>query len=192
MGRRRAGARFVPGCYVFPGGAVDPADRNARPATRLDPRIVGKLAVANSAQRAQALAMAAVRETYEETGLLVGKAATAETADHPAWRPFVDAGLAPALGLLSYVGRAITPTSNRRIRFHARFFRVDEQYVSGVLAGDGELEDLRWVATTDLADLPLVDVTEFMLAEVLDGKRSGQCGKPLHGYRNGVPWIRYL
>ena len=68
MGRRRAGARFVPGCYVFPGGAVDPADRNARPATRLDPRIVGKLAVANSAQRAQALAMAAVRETYEETG----------------------------------------------------------------------------------------------------------------------------
>ena len=153
--------------------------------------MIGKLAVANSPEWAQALAMAAVRETFEETGLMVGKPATLEVGAHPSWRSFAAAGLAPALSALRYVGRAITPAGSR-VRFHARFFRVDEQHVSGALAGDGELEDLRWVNAEDIGKLPLVDVTEFMLGEVFDSKQSARGRTPLHGYRNGVPWIRYF
>ena len=35
MGRRPLSARFMPGVYVFPGGATEPTDRAVRPATDL-------------------------------------------------------------------------------------------------------------------------------------------------------------
>ncbi len=191
MGRRHSRARFVPGCYVFPGGAVDPADYLALPASRLKNAIASKLGVADSARRAQALAMAAIRETFEETGLMVGERTSALGPADPAWRDFVNAGLVPALANLTYVGRAITPTGSR-MRFHARFFAVDGRHAAGELRGDGELDDLRWVSASDISDLPLVDVTEFMLGEVLFPKQYRGSAKPLHGYRNGVPWIRFV
>ena len=77
MGRRHERHSFMPGKFVFPGGAVDEADAQVCPAVDLDSRSLAKLMLRMrgrpSARRARALAMAAVRETFEETGLILGR-----------------------------------------------------------------------------------------------------------------------
>ena len=76
LGRRRLDMVFMPGRYVFPGGRVDPADKQIDVEEDLRPRDLEKLMVAMkgtpSQARARALALAAVRETFEEAGLLIG------------------------------------------------------------------------------------------------------------------------
>src|SRR6185295_8188721 len=76
LGRRRLDMVFMPGRYVFPGGRVDPADRQIPVEEDLAPRDLEKLMVAmkgtRSVVRARSLALAAVRETFEEAGLLIG------------------------------------------------------------------------------------------------------------------------
>jgi 8-oxo-dGTP pyrophosphatase MutT (NUDIX family) len=63
IGRRGKGARFMPGRYVFPGGRVTPEDARAWAGERADPAPAGLLA----------LKRAALRETFEETGLVLGE-----------------------------------------------------------------------------------------------------------------------
>ena len=161
MGRRHADSGFLPGYFVFPGGAVEGADRAVKPASRLDLTHLGAMGVGGSAAAAAALAVAAVRETYEETGVMI--AAPGDVGDAPG-RTFDEMrrrGVAPALGRLVYLGRAITPTYSP-IRFHARFFlaRLRPGHVG--LGGDGELDDLTWVPLSDVASLPTIDITRFM------------------------------
>lgn len=161
MGRRRRAARFTPGVYVFPGGVVEPDDRRARPATALAHDGWG---ACRSPAHARALAMAAVRETAEETGLVLGAPGSVGEAGG-GWDMFRALGVAPALHRLRYIGRAITPAASPW-RYHARFFLVDARHLQGTLGGDGELLDLRWVDTADGPGAGLIDVTEAMLAEV--------------------------
>ena len=75
MGKRHAGHKFLPNKFVFPGGRVDFADCRHPPASDLHPKVADKLLTKMrgrpSAGRARGLAMAAVRETFEETGRLV-------------------------------------------------------------------------------------------------------------------------
>lgn len=162
MGRRRREARFTPGVYVFPGGRVEPDDRRARPATGL---ACGDWGAFRSAAHARALAMAAVRETAEETGLVLGVPGNVG-AGAGGWGIFRALGVAPPLDRLRYVGRAITPTGSPW-RYHARFFMVEARHLRGTLGGDGELLDLRWVDPEARFGAGLIDVTEAMLAEVL-------------------------
>ena len=73
MGKRHDRHVFMPGKFVFPGGRVDPSDRRMPVAVPLDSRAEQKLMLHSrrpNANKAQALALAAVRETFEETGLL--------------------------------------------------------------------------------------------------------------------------
>jgi len=124
LGRRPASSRFAPGMYVFPGGAVQPEDRIANAAGELRASCVARMGVRGDAGRAAALANAAVRETLEETGLMVG--APGDAGDfgeltEPGWRMVRATGLRPALGALTYLGRAATPTG-MPLRFNARFF----------------------------------------------------------------------
>ncbi|MEJ2604524.1 MAG: NUDIX hydrolase [Gammaproteobacteria bacterium] len=161
MGRRRREARFTPGVYVFPGGGMEPEDRTARPASALV--APGRPAFGSPGQ-ATALAMAAVRETAEETGLVLGEPGDVGTAGG-GWALFRALGLAPPLHRLRYVGRAITPTASPH-RYHARFFMVASRYLTGRLGGDGELLDLRWVDAGAAVTHGLIDVTEAMLQEV--------------------------
>src|SRR5216684_3737927 len=70
MGCRDAKHAFMPNRYVFPGGRVDKADAHVPIATPLDRHVKARLLKAATAQRAQALGVAAVRETFEETGLI--------------------------------------------------------------------------------------------------------------------------
>src|SRR3546814_3707989 len=73
MSERIAAHVFVPENYVFPGGRVDRSDAFVQPATPLRPDVLERLSRSATPRRALALAMAAVRETFEETGLVVGR-----------------------------------------------------------------------------------------------------------------------
>jgi len=194
MGRRPPKAVFIPDAFVFPGGKMDASDRKAAAATPLRPEIAGHAAPGDP-NRARALAMAAIRETFEETGLLVAGKGDVGTVADPTWREMRRLGLAPALDKLGYVGRAITP-SDRPLRFHARFFAVRAEHAQGRLRGNGELADLHWVPLSEADRLPLVDVTEFMVGEVRRllalPARERRGLRPLFGYRRGTPHVRYL
>jgi 8-oxo-dGTP pyrophosphatase MutT (NUDIX family) len=193
VGRRPPQARFLPGRYVFPGGAVEPGDSRARPASALNVALVESMAVAGKEMRARSLAMAAVRETFEETGLLLTAPGDVGSVRSPSWSAMRAQGVAPALHHLAYVGRAITPVS-MPIRFHARFFVADAHYTTGSLGGDSELEDLHWCSVKELARLPTMDVQSFMLAHAiatLTDNDSETTGKPLFTQRTGQRVIRY-
>ncbi|TIU16313.1 MAG: NUDIX hydrolase, partial [Mesorhizobium sp.] len=76
MGRRHARHAFMPGKFVFPGGRTDPADSRIPVATALQPEEQARLTAGvgrTSPARARAIALSAIRETYEEAGLLIGQ-----------------------------------------------------------------------------------------------------------------------
>jgi len=163
LGRRSTKHVFMPDWYVFPGGAVDRGDARVPSLLDLHPAVRAKLERACSPARARALAMAAIRETFEETGLIIGK-----RVDHPLttrsehWREFYAAGYVPALDELDFSARAITPIGPPR-RFDARFFTVDACHAHGALGGNGELEDLRWIPIDEVFEMPLASVTRLVL-----------------------------
>ena len=162
MGCRNRKARFKPGVYVFPGGMIERSDHFARPATKLSSRFCAKMGVGNSPQRAQALANGAIRETFEEVGLTLGLPVDFNTSTHADWRDFRDRRLAPNLGALDYIGRAITP-SHQPIRFDARFFSVAHEHIDGDIKDNGELTDLRWIRLSERDDFNMMKVTHLML-----------------------------
>ncbi|MGH6959168.1 MAG: NUDIX hydrolase [Dongiaceae bacterium] len=175
LGRRHRRAGFLPDIYVFPGGRLDPADATPSGfAEPLHPAVVDQLRRGSRGRPALAFARAAVRETFEETGLLLGRPVTAvrvpgasrASADKPIWQAFAANGFAPAFDALDFVCRAITPTYSKR-RYNTRFFLADGSVIAGDISGDGELEDLAWRPLAALAGLTIVDVTEFVLAEAL-------------------------
>ena len=78
------------------------------------------------------------------------------------WRNFFEKGFAPCFENLNYIARAVTPAW-RPIRFNARFFMIDVQFVKGELGGDGELTDLRYVPLLETKDLELPLITTRVL-----------------------------
>ena len=194
MGRRREDARFLPGCFVFPGGAVESADRVARPASRLDLAHLGAMGVGGNAAVATALATAAVRETWEETGVMIAAPGDVGPALGATFEEMRRRGVAPALGRLVYLGRAITP-ARHPIRFHARFFLTFVGHGRGDLHGDGELDRLSWVPLADVTSLPTIDVTRFMAGfagEIMDSAHPRSIGRPVFSMRGPHRLIRYL
>ena len=187
MGRRGGKARFKPGVWVFPGGGLERADYHARPLRPLAPAFIGDMAVGGSQRRADALAMAAVRESFEEAGLIFGRAGDIGPSRHRSWAAFRERGVAPDLAELDYLGRAITP-SFRPIRFHARFFALPYEHVEGSLRGDGELEDLRWIRVDSRAGFDMMEVQHLML-DLLDQRLRGEPAPPaqLIALRRGKP-----
>jgi len=122
MGRRHRSHAFMPGKFVFPGGRTDPADSRVAAASELPATEIAKLTGALrpvSAARARAIAMSAIRETYEEAGLLIGTRGAFATRA-PSWQGFVEHGVQPSLDRLRLVARAITPPGRVR-RFDTRF-----------------------------------------------------------------------
>jgi 8-oxo-dGTP pyrophosphatase MutT (NUDIX family) len=73
MGERSARHAFLPGRFVFPGGRLDIGDQRLAVDTDLRPEVLAKVATGTTTSRARGLALAAVRETFEETGILVGR-----------------------------------------------------------------------------------------------------------------------
>lgn len=188
MGRRRADLRFMAGKYVFPGGRIDRADHTAPAADELRADVQSKLADRMrgrpSSTRPRALALTAVRETFEETGVLLGVASGKGAKCPTAWTSFLKEGVVPALKPLTLIGRAITPPGRPR-RFDTRFFAVSAGNIAKALpvetAADGELEDIAWVPLSETRALDLPRITHVML-DVLE-KRLARNG----GLANAEP-----
>lgn len=186
MGRRPQTARFMPGVYVFPGGQVEGVDRSPG----AEAFESGRDHPARSV-----LARTALRETYEETGLLLAhRDMYAEQAATSVRSPIDSAclarGLRPAIHALNYIGRAITPRESP-VRFNTRFFVVDGLLAHGELASSGELDDLAWRDQETWRSLPMADVTRFMLDRAI-AFRAGDVSSPvLYYYAKGVPRVRH-
>ena len=174
--------------WVFPGGKVDAADR-ARPAHELHPAAAAKLAT--DPGRARAFAMAAVRETFEETGLIIGAPGRSAAAIMH-YRALAAAGRHRAW-TVHYIGQAVTPRFAPH-RFNARFFAINAADATGELAGSGELTDLAWRPLAACLDLPLIDVTRFMLGALLRQMAAGfpvDSARPRFAYRQRRRIITY-
>jgi 8-oxo-dGTP pyrophosphatase MutT (NUDIX family) len=174
MGKRHDRHVFMPGAYVFPGGRVDPIDRSMPVAASLDPRAEQKLMAhikRPNAAKARALALAAVRETFEETGLLLGAKASAMPAKPDnAWAAFVDAGILPDLSTMHFVARAVTPPRRKR-RYDTRFFTADASTIAhrieGKVGADFELVELVWLPLSEVKQrIELMAITEIVLREL--------------------------
>ncbi|WP_018390660.1 NUDIX domain-containing protein [Ancylobacter sp. FA202] len=180
LGRRNPSLRFMPGKFVFPGGRVDAADRQVPVYGMLDSESERRLLARvsrPSTTRARALALAAIRETCEETGLLIGTNEAGAPGQFPGpWQGFSAAGLFPNLEALTFVARAITPPRLAR-RFDTRFFMAELSEVAhrreGVVGPATELVELQWLTLDDalLADVP--EITRAILAEVAPRLKSG-------------------
>jgi len=169
-GRRPLHVKFMPGVYVFPGGAIDPPDRIAWSVESGTEALGSKLARS---------ARAALRETWEEAGVLIGRTGGSPppaSASLPIERAYRERGLIAAVDLLTYVGRAITPSHSTR-RFNTRFFLGDGGNVFGEPMASEELEDVGWHPIGRGALESFRDVTRFMLARAIalrEGTASGE------------------
>ena len=196
MGRRHEGHVFMPGKFVFPGGRIDRADSRTSVSDALDPMVENKLLAdmkgKPSARRAQGLALAAIRETFEETGLLIGKPdPKAPKSKSPVWRAFGERGLTPPLSALSFFCRAITPPRRPR-RYDTRFFCVSSDYIAERIEDtDGELLDLHWLPFDKAYELELPPITKVVLEELQSRLAAGSMPRPddpvsYYFMRNGV------
>ena len=171
LGRRHAGHAFMPGKFVFPGGRVEKADRHMPSATELHPKAAAKLMQGASAGAARALALAAVRETFEETGLMLGlkRALPASAKPSGPWPAFVAAGICPDLASLHFIARAVTPPGLSR-RFDTRFFAVDARAIAhridGIVGPQAELVELLWVPINETQSLGLHAITATILDDL--------------------------
>lgn len=172
VGKRGSGHVFMPDVYVFPGGRRDPRDHALPFSADLDLQVTDKLLMGGPARmgrsRARALALTALRELREETGL-----------------SFKEGGA--DLSRLRYVARAITPPGNVR-RFDTRFFLafLDETgFDINHLSDSTELQDLRWLDIDSLSGLKLPAITKTVLEDVrslMQADPSLPFGSPVNFY----------
>ncbi len=167
MGRRHPKARFLPGILVFPGGRLEAKDFQPSGFAERFSMAPRGLDAASRAKW-QALVRCALRETWEETGILVGEASENDKAEprQEHWQAFASAGVSPSLPTLRLLARAITPTDSP-IRFHTRFFFAKVTDGLQVHNGDGELKGVTWISSDQALREDLVDVTRFMLERAL-------------------------
>lgn len=176
LGRRHERHAFMPGKFVFPGGRVDRGDRYAPFGTPLDPATEAKLMAqmrGATPLKARALALAAIRETFEEAGLLLGKRADQPTGKRKKfsapWDVFADTGILPDLSAIAFVARAVTPPGRAR-RFDTRFFTTDANAIAhridGVSGQDAELVELVWLPIEATRDIDMPGITRAVLREL--------------------------
>ncbi|MCD9148610.1 NUDIX hydrolase [Pseudophaeobacter flagellatus] len=169
MGQRGSKAVFMPNKFVFPGGAVDLADATVPLAQPLPAICRDRLADQASTGLDHALAIAAIRELWEETGLVLGHPGTWQDTIAEDWRGFAATGHLPSARALQFVFRALTPPGRPR-RFDARFFLVDADEISGDLddfsRASDELSHLQWIPLNKVRSFDLPFITEVVLAEV--------------------------
>lgn len=169
MGQRGANAAFMPNKFVFPGGAVDARDATVPLAERVSEPCASRLVEGSASDISHALAVAAIRELWEETGLVLGKPGTWDGPTPPDWMGFAQTGHVPSASDLQFVFRALTPPGRPR-RFDARFFLVDGETIASDLddfsAASDELSHLQWVALRDARGFDMPFITEVVLAEI--------------------------
>ncbi|MDG1530197.1 MAG: NUDIX hydrolase [Paracoccaceae bacterium] len=169
IGQRGKNAAFMPSKFVFPGGALDPADAGITLVNDLSNDCLRRLQAETDPTLAEPLLAAAVREVWEETGLRLARNGQAPENAPKDWQGFFDGGYVPSAHGFEFIFRAITPPGRTR-RFDARFFLVDAENLVDELddfsAASDELSHLQWVDITKMREFDLPFITEVVLAEV--------------------------
>ena len=180
LGRRHERHRFMPGKFVFPGGRVEKTDRRMKTAAPLHSSDVARLmrrVKRPSAGKAAGFALAAIRETYEEAGLMLGaRSASPVVAPSAEWEAFAKEGILPDLSAVHFIARAITPPK-RPLRFDSRFFAADVTAIAhradGFVGPDAELVELVWLPITEARRLDMPGITAVVLEELQDRIAAG-------------------
>jgi 8-oxo-dGTP pyrophosphatase MutT (NUDIX family) len=192
VGKRHDKVVFMPGKFVFPGGRVDKTDNRVPVAAPISGELEANLmrgSPKTPLSRARALAIAAIREACEETGLCLGRKSDSTAKLDGVWKPFSDAGLLPDPSSLFLIARAITPPGRVR-RFDTRFFTADASaithHVQGVIHADAELVELVWV---EIGSKPLADLHP-MTRNVLNELEKRLANGPLR-HDAAVPFFHF-
>jgi 8-oxo-dGTP pyrophosphatase MutT (NUDIX family) len=166
----------------------------------LHPKVEEKLAkrrVKASPALPRALALAAVRETFEETGLVLGSKSDAAARAHPPgpWSDYAAHGLTPNLAAFHFITRAITPPGRPR-RFDTTFFAVDAKEIAArvedVIHPDSELTELVWLPLEEAQKLDLPHITGVVLKELktrIEGGMGHDLPVPFY-YERHKRWFR--
>lgn len=185
MGQRPAQMAFQPNKFVFPGGRLDPCDLRITAGGALHPEVAAQVEQGITPARARGLALAAIRETFEETGVLIGEKASAVPRTRaPAWRRYFAHGIVPRLERFALVARAITPPGRPR-RFDARFFMVDASAIFQEVDATHENELLKpaWLTLAEARALDLMSITRRVLEEAE--------ARAVDGGARPVPFFRF-
>ena len=169
MGQRGDKAAFMPSKFVFPGGAVDDTDAAIPMIRAMNGLCRARLAEAAGRTEPLSLVAAAIRELWEETGLILGQPHRWPGTPPESWRGFADTGHLPAPTGMRFVFRAITPPGRPR-RFDARFFLADAARLANdpddFSRASDELSHLQWIPLSKARSFDLPFITEVVLAEV--------------------------
>ena len=145
--QRSAHLGFARGMYVFPGGALDAADADLG-----DPWLV-----------------AAIRETFEECGVLLAEPDPRGDVQPLRERDFAEAltelGARPALTALHPFAHWVTPEVESR-RFDTRFYAAELPAGQDLMALTSEHQAIGWYRPQGAASLPMLPPTAAALAEV--------------------------
>ena len=145
MGKRPNKARFAPGMWVFPGGKLDKSDLTISKNYITNNKIIKNLSLLKAIPPlGNGLIHTAIRETEEETNLKLKS---------------------NNIKNMWVLGRAITPLT-RPMRFDTKFFVAPSDCFIGKVKGNGELAKLEYVEINKALNLPMFDVTEFILQEI--------------------------
>ncbi len=159
MGQRHHGLKFMPGKFVFPGGRVEPQDYLASVGSRMPgpirTKLLRHLSGAPHPQRAYAMVHAALRETQEETGIVIGNGAKIGSGD-----------ASPDFEGFALLARAITPAGRPR-RFDTRFFVVSADRITERTAIiDGEFIAVEWFTLPEAREQDLPSITRMILEDL--------------------------
>jgi len=199
MGRRNPASKFMPGKFVFPGGRIEAGDRKMNAAGALPLPVEERLARIDPKSHSlpRALALGAIRETFEETGIVLGAAdmGAPETAPAGEWQRFAGHGFYPLIDNIHFIARATTPPRQAR-RFDTVFLAAETSDIAttieGAIGPDRELVELVWVPLSQAHDLELPLITSVVLCE-LDRRIAAGMGHhlPAPWYRVGPKgWLR--
>lgn len=169
LGKRHDSHAFMPNKFVFPGGRLDAGDMRIKVGQDLHPvvyeKLLSRMRGRASPARARGLAVAAIRETYEETGLFFGTLPQLAALKSEEW-PDVLAASALDLSSLRYFARAITPPGRTR-RFDSRFFVAHARHIGNLdnprHPGSGELLKPHWFSFSEALELDLPTITRDIL-----------------------------
>ncbi|MEK1887909.1 MAG: NUDIX hydrolase [Phyllobacterium sp.] len=194
LGKRHMRHVFMPGKFVFPGGRTEVFDGRVSAFSELAEadrtKLLGGMGSRPSVQRCRALALAAIRETYEEAGLLLGRRHDDPSRiKHPDWAAFSERRIVPDLSMLRYFARATTPPGGSR-RFDTRFFLAFRDAVAEILpeatGPSQELEELCWLPFAQATRLDIPEITRLIIREaetLLGSNPSLAPGNPVIQYR---------
>jgi 8-oxo-dGTP pyrophosphatase MutT (NUDIX family) len=208
--KRSPRSGFIPGAWVFPGGTVDQEDGHPDLLARVDgisPETArDRLQPATPQPPALAYWVTAIRETFEETGILLGSrvrshrgpgsveelvsTASARSELLAGQTTFGEVltllGVTPDAGSLEYIGHWLTPECEPR-RYETRFFAAEAEPDARAIPHQKEMVDAVWLAPRAAlsrnrdGDFPLALPTLFTLEELAPFQTPAEALENLRG-----------